>query len=1654
MDKGKIVKTIARWITYTLGFFLISIIIVLVLLQTDYAQDIIRKKAASYLSEKTGTNVLIGKFRTNLFSHIEITTVSINDLSDTELLHIGSLKTNYNLLALLANTVSVQHIEIDTLYFRMARAESDTAFNFDFIIQAFSSPPSPEPEKESTGNSMAINIEKLDINQLHYIMDDKKGKQFYDVKSKRIAVEVDKLDLVNQLYKIKSFETDGLTAKLDLGSSESDTIQNETTGLLPQVIIDHISLINNDFSVQMPGAGYQSETNIVNFHAENLNLNLNTNLLTLQQVLLAQHQSKVLITRTEPENKAKKEESSTTESEPFSVRIATINLQDNDLKYDQEKETEKAGTDFNQEHIHLRNLQVLLEDFAFEGTAFQGTIRQFQAEEQCGFAIHQLSTGFHYSDTGVVLDQFLLKTPASDMEGNFRINYESLVAISDNPGLLGFDINIKKILLAASDMKHFRTMAGNDPEIRKLLKNNISLEGKLAGKVSDMMIENLKLKINKINLSASGSIKGLPDPDQILASINLKEFSGTTRSLANLLPEGSIPPNIATNESFNLKGKLGDKKGAYTFDLTMKSSAGDLALQGNVNQLPGADKLSYNINTQSDGLQLEKILMDTLYGNTAFDIKINGKGISAETAEAQIKAKVPTVYLKGYNYRNIDLDAAISASIIDARFQILDSAVNTEIYANYSLDSLNPLLEATAHISNIDLQRIGFMTDTLKFRGDIIADLTTVNAKHITGTIHIPHIEITKGQHQYNLDSISMVAVNIDTTQSIVLRSPFLDLNLDGYYEIGVLPAVAQNLLIDFVTVYPPTGTIFKPAYAKLKGEFKYHPVIPAFVPGLSFTKNIKFGSIVNTAEKDLMFALAVPAAVYGDIVIDSTLFGLHTTNDTLQYALFSEGIRNSSIKLSRSLIEGNAKDGIINWDIKLFNKHDSLKYDLAGNIINDTSKFVLHLNENQIINGDRWITNADNSTKYNLAKQIHTNLSLSSGKRQLALQSSDAENGLPLDLKLVDFPISTLTKIISTDTTIASGIINGTTRLSSFEPLLFSADLTIDSLKAYNVDAGNLTAKANNEPGIGYTAQINLSGKENDLDLSASYSDKGELKGNIGIRKFNIKTLDPFLNSMISNLKGNINGQVNFEGTIDKPVLDGEINISGLQGNYREYNTFFEIPDEQIKLNRNGILLNDFVIYDSTGNTAKVNGQLLTPDYRTYNYDLAVKTDHFMALNKKLTPEQEYYGPAYFTSDMRITSTGDVLMVKGNIKVDEKSVLNVELGSVDTAVSANNGIIIYVDSLQSSDSALINIIKTKLSKNTAATKLGLALNIEMTKTSKLNIYLDKTGGDYMKVAGDAELTINQQPGGQMNMQGKFTIDNGEYQLTISRVIKRKFAVQQGSSIQWNGSPTDANIDLTALYKVETTAEAILAGSQTSNKGAYKQKLPFEVYLILKKKLLQPAISFKLDMPAKEQNAFSGVVYARIKQINLNESELNKQVMGLLFLSQFVPQDPLASGSGSGTLFDYESAARSTAGSLVSQQLNSLISSRIKKVDINFEVDSRADYSTGNKSNTTDLNVNMSRTMFNDRYTVTVGSTFALEGSEEHKRNTSGLAGNYAAEYKLTRDGRYRLKAYRKDQYEVGTSGQVIQTGINLGVYLDFNKYREILKKKKDTQIK
>src|SRR5206468_7169524 len=78
-----------------------------------------------------------------------------------------------------------------------------------------------------------------------------------------------------------------------------------------------------------------------------------------------------------------------------------------------------------------------------------------------------------------------------------------------------------------------------------------------------------------------------------------------------------------------------------------------------------------------------------------------------------------------------------------------------------------------------------------------------------------------------------------------------------------------------------------------------------------------------------------------------------------------------------------------------------------------------------------------------------------------------------------------------------------------------------------------------------------------------------------------------------------------------------------------------------------------------------------------------------------------------------------------------------------------------------------------------------------------------------------------------------------------------------------------------------------------------------------------------------------------------------------------------------------------------------------------------------------------------------VGNNFELEGSQNSNRNASNIAGNVAVDYSLSKDRRYLLRAYRKNEYEGIIEGYVIETGVAFIITLDYNKFRNLFMSKK-----
>ena len=257
-----------------------------------------------------------------------------------------------------------------------------------------------------------------------------------------------------------------------------------------------------------------------------------------------------------------------------------------------------------------------------------------------------------------------------------------------------------------------------------------------------------------------------------------------------------------------------------------------------------------------------------------------------------------------------------------------------------------------------------------------------------------------------------------------------------------------------------------------------------------------------------------------------------------------------------------------------------------------------------------------------------------------------------------------------------------------------------------------------------------------------------------------------------------------------------------------------------------------------------------------------------------------------------------------------------------------------------------------------------------------------------------------------------------------------------------------ATIDITALYETKAPTldlvEAELGGLSESEQNKYKQRIPILVFLKMKGELLKPQITFDIELPENEKSKWE-IVDNKLQQLRTNESELNKQVFALLLLYRFVGEDITQNASGSTAT---STAVKQSVSAIMADQLNRVAGSLITGVDVNFGVEAIDDYSSGTQQSRTDLTVDVSKSLLNDRIVVTVGSNFALEGTTNTNQAASTIAGDVSVDYRVSKDGRYKLRAYQKNNYEGVVEGQVIETGLTFIITLDYDHFKELFQRK------
>jgi hypothetical protein len=284
------------------------------------------------------------------------------------------------------------------------------------------------------------------------------------------------------------------------------------------------------------------------------------------------------------------------------------------------------------------------------------------------------------------------------------------------------------------------------------------------------------------------------------------------------------------------------------------------------------------------------------------------------------------------------------------------------------------------------------------------------------------------------------------------------------------------------------------------------------------------------------------------------------------------------------------------------------------------------------------------------------------------------------------------------------------------------------------------------------------------------------------------------------------------------------------------------------------------------------------------------------------------------------------------------------------------------------------------------------------------------------------------------------------YRLSFYDLVKKNFTLLQGSSITWHGSPKNGDLSIKAQHVVESNSLGLIGNEVGENeKSIYKRSLDYQVGININGTIEKPIISFSLDLPQGERTNYPVLANKldRLKQPEY-QSELNKQVFGLLVLGGFLPE---SSGSDINSSLVATTAISNSVNSLLASQLNRFTSQYIKGVNIDVGIQSFSDYSSPGGKTQTAMDFRVSKKMMNDRLSFEIGGDFDINQDQSGTKKGNNYRGDIAIVYDLTGNGDKQLKLFNNETYDI-IYQEIRNTGISLILIREFASKED--KRKKD----
>ncbi|CAM3228998.1 translocation/assembly module TamB domain-containing protein [Kaistella daneshvariae] len=1653
-------QKILKYTAIAVAILIVLAIALVLSLQLPAVQNFAKKKLVNYLEEKIHTEVSLERVYVDFPNSLVMENLFLQGQKVDTLLFARKMDVGLNIPKLLKNTADLTSIDLQGVKANVVRNENGT-FNFDYILDAFAT----KDSEESPSKPFIISLDKIKLKDIRVSFIDQQYRNDIALYFKSFETRVKTFDLQQNSYAANEITMDGLRLKLkqDLLEEVADKVTEKVDSLNQQkpmrLALNKLNFTN--FNIDYGDENTQTFAKIIfkELSTKINKLDIEHSNFGIENLYLkgADINAKLYLPTTNANAKnSEKTPQSPQKNENLTLALKKFILDDVKVVYDNTalKPTRK-GLDFN--HLNFSKINTEVRNFAMENGKFSGSVQSAEIQEKSGLNIQKFKTDFVYNDEQAYLKDLYLQTPKTLLRDEIVLNYNSAEQLSANPGEVRILADIKDSKIGFSDILLFSADLRTTIPFNKYPNAIINLNTRLKGTINDLAIQNLELSgIDQLQVKTSGTVKNALDPAKLYYDLNIRQLSSSSKTIYNLVPKNTIPTTVTLPSFLKISGTAKGTTQVINANLKLNSTLGNAAVRASVD-MKRKNQERYDVLANLQNLQLGTIIQNKDLGSITGKIAVKGQSFDYKKAVAKVSGNITSVYYDGYTYKNMALKGQITKGNYVINLDSNDPNADLKLFASGNFVEKNPSIKINGSIQKLDLNKLGFYDDPLILAGDIEGDFSSLNPDAPNGFLHLKNFAISDTKNVFPLEEVFLTAVSTLDSNRISLISQVADLELVGKYKLTQIFGSLQQTVNQYYQFQKPGGrnlNIAPNQYFAFNAKIKDDNLLRNFVPDLTAFEPITMTGNYDADSRKLEVNAQIPELTYGENIINNGRLHIDNENNALVYEVSLAEFKNNSIALMKVNLAGHIQDNLISYKATTKDEKDVTKFLIAGNVEKAGDLTKISLNPDGLkLNYTDWQISPDNYIQLSSRGIFANNFALSNGSSEIRLQSETNSPNSPLNVCIKDFQIETLTELVKKDSLLVKGTINGTAQLRNLQNnMTFTTDLGVNDLYVYGSPAGNLNIHANNQTAEMIRADVSLSGYENNVQLTGTYNTTNSaLDMNLDINRLQMRTVQGFSMNAIENTEGFLSGNLRIGGKTSAPNVLGTVKFNDVGLGITQLGSDFRNINDEIKFTNRGIDFNDFKIKDDTGNAIAIDGSVLTQTYKEFAFNLEVNAKNFKVVDSEKDNDKLMYGVLAVDAELKIRGDLNLPKIDGNLGVTDQTDFTFVLPQESPSLQDREGIVEFIDQDQI---ALQETVKADSLTNQSDIKgMDVNVNISVIKEAKISLIIDKANGDFVKLQGEAELTGGIDPSGKTTLVGVYQVDQGAYEMSVS-LLKRKFEIQKGSTITWTGEPMTANIDITAVYKTNAAPLDLLQQQLTGVSGSelnqYKQRIPFNTLLIMKGELMKPVITFDITTDG-ENSSVSAVVLdntkAKLDQLRREESEMNKQVFALLLLNRFIGENPFQSDTG----LSASTLAKQSVSRILSEQLNNIAKDLIGGVELNFDLEATEDYSTGSRNERTDLNLGLTKRLFDDRLKVTIGNNFALEGEARKNEQMTNIAGDITIDYSLSKDGRYMLRAYRKNDYQVALQGQIIETGIGFIITLDYDKFREIFEKRKKT---